>query len=424
MKNISNIMIMLLLTILVAGCNKKQITTLEFIQKAEGVTFKQVSGDTMFNAVYMLRFKQPVDHTDPSKGYFEQKVHWSHINFDRPVVMVTEGYSMWGTHPWELTQMLNTNQIIVEHRYFGESVPDSLDYKYLTIQQAAADHHRIIEFFKQIYKGSWLTTGISKGGQTTLYHRRQYPDDVDVSVPYVAPIIFEQEDPRIYTFLDTVGTEECRKKIEYFQEETFKRRDEIVPLLNKFAKDKGISFSLGTDVIFEYVTLEYSFAFWQWGRGNCEDIPDTSSISAEDMLKHLLNIVPISSYTDKGIESSKSFYYQAYTQLGYYGYKLDKFGKYLKAVDYPTNSIFGPDVDMTFDPTQMRDINNWLQTEAKNIIYIYGAADTWSACAPDVSMNKNCLFMMLKDGSHGTRIRNFSDNDKKLITEKLKRWGM
>jgi hypothetical protein len=79
---------------------------------------------------------------------------------------------------------------------------------------------------------------------------------------------------------------------------------------------------------------------------------------------------------------------------------------------------------MTFDPTQMRDINNWLQTEAKNIIYIYGAADTWSACAPDVSMNKNCLFMMLKDGSHGTRIRNFSDNDKKLITEKLKRWGM
>ena len=32
-----------------------------------------------------------------------------------------------------------------------------------------------------------LATGISKGGQATMFYRSYFPDDVDISVPYVAP---------------------------------------------------------------------------------------------------------------------------------------------------------------------------------------------------------------------------------------------
>ena len=44
-----------------------------------------------------------------------------------------------------LTNLLDANQIMVEHRYFGKSVPDSLDWNYLNIKQSAADHHRIAD---------------------------------------------------------------------------------------------------------------------------------------------------------------------------------------------------------------------------------------------------------------------------------------
>ena len=57
----------------------------------------------------------------------------------------------------------------------------------LNIWQAATDHHRIVEALKPLYAGKWISTGASKGGMTSIYHRRFYPGDVDGTVAYVAP---------------------------------------------------------------------------------------------------------------------------------------------------------------------------------------------------------------------------------------------
>lgn len=57
--------------------------------------------------------------------------------------------------------------------------------------------------------------GISKGGQTTVYHRYFYPEDVEISVPYVAPLNLEKIDPRLEKFLSKLGgTPENRKLLE------------------------------------------------------------------------------------------------------------------------------------------------------------------------------------------------------------------
>ncbi len=64
---------------------------------------------------------------------------------------------------------------MVEHRYFGESRPDSLYWNLLTVEQAAKDHHKIIETMKMIYDKQWITTGISKGGQTTYIYKYYFP---------------------------------------------------------------------------------------------------------------------------------------------------------------------------------------------------------------------------------------------------------
>lgn len=74
------------------------------------------------------------------------------------MVIELDGYAV-NNRTAELSKILNCNQIMVEHRYFGESVPAPFDWKYLTIKQAADDHHRIIEMFKIIIPVNGLRQG-------------------------------------------------------------------------------------------------------------------------------------------------------------------------------------------------------------------------------------------------------------------------
>ncbi|MBN1273176.1 MAG: hypothetical protein JXB26_12995 [Candidatus Aminicenantes bacterium] len=70
--------------------------------------------------------------------------------------------------------MLGANQIYVGHRFMGKSRPAIMDWQYLTAEQAAADFHRVVDLFKKIYSGKWLSFGSSKNGSTALFHKRFY----------------------------------------------------------------------------------------------------------------------------------------------------------------------------------------------------------------------------------------------------------
>ena len=194
------------------------------------VTFKKI--DTRQDHItYELKIKQPIDHSNPSKGFFYQKAYLTHKGFDRPTVIITEGYNRDQNRVYELTDLLQANQLDVEHRFFGESMPQPADYTYLNLKQATADLHHIRQLFGQIYSKKWVSTGISKGGATTIFYRYFYPDDVTVSVPYVAPINNAFEDQRIYQFLDTIGSDDCHKKVRAFQEKILNNREKVIPLL-------------------------------------------------------------------------------------------------------------------------------------------------------------------------------------------------
>ncbi len=92
--------------------------------------------------------------------------------------------------------MLDANFVSVEHRFFGPSTPQEKDWDFLTIQQAAGDYHHVRTLLGAIYKDQWISTGISKGGETATYYRFFYPDDVVVTVPYVAPFPIGLKDQR------------------------------------------------------------------------------------------------------------------------------------------------------------------------------------------------------------------------------------
>jgi len=383
-----------------------------------------IKPDSMFKAGYELRIRQPLDHANPHGKTFLQSVYVAHVGYDGPVLLETEGYSASvrsGGRARELATILQSNQIVVEHRFFGKSCPDSLEWRYLTTKQAADDHHHITVLLKSIYSGKWVSSGTSKGGQTTLFYRYYYPQDVDVSVPYVAPVNLSQEDPRLISFLRTVGTPEEREKIRNFQIAMLKRENEILPLMDTLEAKRKMSFSIGKALAYEYSVLEYPCAFWQYG-SQVSSIPALTA-PPDSMFRHLDKVASVRYYSDQGIKDYQPFQYQAYTEIGYYGNDITDFKELLTAVKNPTNNILAPqNVELKFNPTVMYNVYTWLRDYGSNIIYIYGEKDLWGATAMELSGKTNAVKVINKGGSHRTKIRDLSPEQKSEIFTALKEW--
>lgn len=389
------------------------------------VSFEAIDAPPGFAAAYELRIRQPLDHDDPSQGFFYQRVFLSHRGYDRPTVMATEGYARPQNRLYELTQLLDANQLDIEHRYFGESLPDSLDYRYLNMEQVAADLHHIREVFRQLYEGPWLSTGISKGGQTTIFYRYFYPDDVRVSVPYVAPLNLAYEEERIYTFLDTVGSEACREALYQVQKRLLQDRDEVLPRLRWYAKGAKLDFTyLSFEEAFEYAVLEYPFSFWQWGHA-CDQIPGRKA-DLETVLDHFMKVSGLDFFADQSMETYASHYYQAAAQLGYYGYETEPFEGLLQALPmqpHPHAAFTPGKVPVPYDGRLAAQVAEWLQTSGERFVYIYGASDTWSATAVQPIEGIDAEWFFLPGEDHGgARIRNFSPTQRERLQQALRRW--
>ncbi|MDP4206688.1 MAG: S28 family serine protease, partial [Bacteroidota bacterium] len=376
---------------------------------------------------YLVILSQLIDPSNPSVGTFKQRVFVSHLDFSAPVVLVTEGYiADYASRPKyveELAGMFGTNQICVEHRYFGKSVPENKDWKYLTAENAAYDHHHVIELFKTIYSGKWISTGISKGGQTTLIHRTLYPNDVDISVPYVAPLNFGVEDGRHEKFIDNVSTLSDRKKIREFQLEVLKRRKKLTPLLERFCAAKHYTFNIPMSEVYDFCVLEYSFAFWQWGTP-IESIP-TQSASDADVFNHFVSIAPPDYFSNEGIAPTQAFFVQAASQLGYYGYETKPFSKYLKVKNthgYLARLFLPEGYSPKFDSSLSLRCVKFLKEQDPKMIFIYGEYDPWFASAVEFNGKTNLLRAVVPGGSHLSRIHSLPPEPQKEVIDRIKCW--
>ena len=389
------------------------------------VSFKKIETPEGFIAAYEMHIKQPIDHNDPEKGYFYQKVYLSHKGYDRPTSIITNGYSRGSNNITEVAELLGTNQLNVEHRYFSGSSPEKKDYQYLNFEQITADLHKITELFKSIYTNKWISTGISKGGTTTIFYKYFYPDDVDVAIPYVAPVNHSDEDLRIYDFLDTIGTDACRKEIFNFQIRMLRGAEKIKPYLKWYAKGQDLKFSyLNFDEAYEYAILEYPFSFWQYGQ-DCSGIPGDKD-DAEKHAQYLLDIVGLDFYSDASMSAFASHYYQSATEMGYYAFETKEFEgllKHLPTEPHPS-AAFTPDkMPVEFDGELTNKVAAWAQNDADQIVYINGALDTWSATAVPEAERDNALWFFM-DGEHhaSARIKNMSKSEKAKLSEKLSEW--
>lgn len=425
MKNIINLIIVFCvigLQALSAQDLEKKLSALKGVSSVE-----KIESDH-YPEKYVIKLSQPLDHNNPAAGTFSQRVIIGHAGYDRPTVLVTEGYgAAYALNPRyqeELTKLLDANLVFVEYRYFLESMPEPCNWDYLTAENSAYDLHNINLLLRELYNGKWISTGISKGGQTTCLYRAYFPDDVDFSVPYVAPLNRGVEDGRHEPFLRKVGTKKDRSLIENFQKEIFRRKAEMIPMLDKFCETKGLKFRIPMAEVLDYCVLEYPFALWQWGTPT-SIIPSVNADS-QALFTHLVEMSGPDYFAED--QPNLSFFVQAARELGYYGYDTKPFKKWL-SIDSSKgylNKIMLPRecVDkVPYSNELYEKVYNYLKDNDSKMIFIYGEVDPWSATrVPQFKGKKNEQVYIQPGGSHRARIGNMPDDMKEKILTQINQW--
>jgi hypothetical protein len=391
-----------------------------------GLTFTRVDAGIVGHARFNLEVTQQIDlHTDA--GTFTQRAVLDYVSDDAPTVLFTSGYDL-GAWPSELTQTYGTNQLSYEHRFFGSSRPSPADWSTLNIENAAADAHHLVDSLRWALPGRWLGTGGSKGGMTSLYHRRFHPCDVDGTVAYVAPMTQALEDEAYPEFIADAGGARwaaCRADLTAFQRRILASRDTLVP------QQPGSFTYLGADRAFEMAVVELPFAFWQYTPPDdltygCAAIPGASATPEAHLAFLQLQSPPDGLAGDEVLEYYVAYYYQAAAQLGGpapFEEHLTDLLRFPGANATPTFLMVPGVPTPTFDDgAAMADIITWAQNDAERVLLISGEFDPWSAHPISVSSSRDSKSYTQAAGNHGSRIGTLSAEQRSEVLMTLTRW--
>jgi hypothetical protein len=401
------------------------------LQKIPGLTVVSEDAAPAGYRFFQLTYTQPADHRHPGAGTFQQRFTLLHRDFTAPTVAFTSGYNV-NTAPnrSEPTQIVNGNQLSMEYRYFTPSRPQPENWaKQLTIWQAAADEHRAVQAFKAIYPGKWLATGGSKGGMTATYFRRFFPDDVDATIPYVAPN--DVIDPLdVYNrFLSRVGNDPgCRDALKAIQRDALKRRDELGAIAAVDAAKRGLTFSIvgSADKSLEISVIDSYFAFWQYQtQADCATVPKAGAPAAE-VYAWYEKVESLNTYSDQDLAPYVPYYYQAAVQLGspeaYDGYLRDLL-RYPGA-DQPKTFVPSSVELPRFDYLAMPDVDFWVKSRGSRLLFVYGSNDPWGAEPFELGFgSRDSYRYYVQGGNHGSKIAQLAPADAAAATATVRRWA-
>lgn len=406
-----------------------EVDVLDQLQAIPGANVQEGTSLTAGYRYFIIEFDQPSDHKNADAStHFAQRVLLLHRDVKAPMVLGTSGYFVNPSNARirEPAQLLEANQLWVEQRYFYPSRPDSADWSFLTIEQAANDHHKIVEALRPVYSGKWISAGASKGGMASVYHRRFFPNDVDGTIAYVAPHSSGTSDPRYLSVVANLGDAACQTKLKDFQREVLTRRVAMLDHLYAMSSAHGDTFEiLGEEKALETAVLEFVFTFWQYfDATRCAEIPTAASTDAQ-VWTFLTEICSPSQWSDNQILGFEPYYWQAAVELGYPALEEShlKDLQQFPGLDVPTTYVVGgPGKTPTFNPEAMKDVSNWLNTEGDKMLFVYGETDPYSAAAFEVGNAKDSFKFIAPGKNHSAAILSLSDGDRTVALDALARW--
>lgn len=391
-----------------------------------GLTFVRSAADFPGYSRYDLSFQQPVDHQRPDAGTFPQRLFMMVTSPTAPMVFSTSGYSL-STRRSDLTRVYTANQLTYELRYFGESKPTGpVDWSTNTIRQQSDDAHRVVEAFKPLFPSKWVSTGISRGGMASVYHRRFFPNDVDASVLVAAPYNTARVDPAYPAFLSTVGGptwSACRQALIDFQRACLGRTAQLLPLM------QGNYTRLTKPIALEHAVIEVSFAFWQYTRPadpifGCSAIP-AANAPARDVMNFIEVHASLGNFTDPGIARYEAFYVTSSLELGGpapYDAPLAPLITQPGAYTYDDPRYLPAGFNGTYDPAIQADITQWVSTDAERMLFLEGEFDPWAANSYAPNPSRDNFVLTVPGGNHGVELGDLPAQDQSLAWRTLDRW--
>jgi hypothetical protein len=385
--------------------------------------------------VYELEIRQPVNHDQPNGATFEQHLELYQRSLAAPMVMYVSGYfnytylSPHDTYLSVPAAIVGGNQISVESRFYGDSVPHPTLWKYLTVWQEAADEHHVVQVFKRLYHARWLLSGVSKGGETAIFHDYFYPHDFAGTFAWSAPSITDTFGPGYDHFLASVGTAACRTALLQAQIRALRNRAAFEAKLAAAARAAHGTFhdwAHGLDQAFEVSVLDTPFVFWQYG-GNCSAIPGPSATLQQ--LYHWYNvIIGWLGADDQETAPFFAYNYQAGTQLGYP--IIDERAELGSLLHYPL-SAQNPEQDMPpsipvrpLSQRLMRAVHQWVRTHGSHLLFLYGQYDPWSAqrfyLGPGTC---DSAIFIVKGGDHLSPYTDLPPAQQKAFVETIRTWA-
>ncbi|MDX2086460.1 MAG: S28 family serine protease [Kofleriaceae bacterium] len=366
---------------------------------------------------YALQFQQPIHATIPNGPTFVQNLQLVHRSCDAPMVVADWGYASFGFFDDELSSLYRTNSLWIEHRYQGESIPEpyNWDWTALTIENGANDMHHVVQGFRQHYRSRWISTGASKGGITALYHRYFFPDDVDGSVPYVAPASRQRVDPIYQQYLDANLPNPCAQSLRNLQISTLTtRRDAMLQKIRATIGGGGYE-----AYYLESMVASLDWGFWQVaGVEACTSVP-SSEATDDEVWDFIYNLFGTGAHP--AVDETKSEGALTYEWLTEQGFAL-QIGRHISQLlqlpdATPTmEQRFAydfPGVDLpAYNSSVTQATRAWARDQAENLVLIYGQFDPWSGGALDAPVKASSGRYVVPQASHSAAISSLPEAER------------
>lgn len=397
--------------------NDEQLSIDERLLSLPDVVSVQESGmlDNDYGFTKEIMFRLPIDHDDPSKGYFLNLVEAGINHPDSLNVATITGYQSFWDKDY-IAELFDGNQFVIEHRDFINSGTGA-DYEYLNSYQAAEDQKQIISDLQLMFGRRFAVTGSSKGGICTALLAGYHPELDIVYVPKVAPFCRRLDDPKGHTFdLEKVGTAALRARVDRLQRKMLALMDND-DILNEFKSkvaDNPYKPDMSVKDYFYYSVQEYGSSFWQNG-GDESTLPD-ESLEGLRLWKAVENVL-----TGAGDLNSFVYMIQATRELGNFGYNHNFTDIYQpECTDYALAQIpeeFRKDYDG--GATFAKYIDEAVASTDRPMYFLYGGQDHWTEWAIDDKYinGTNVRKYILPDGLHSLSIDNIKDEQKKREIE-------
>ena len=428
--------------------------------------FTPETNDVGFTECYEVFFNQPLDHENPPAGTIKQKAYFFFKGFDRPTVMYTCGYGLSDYYRnatgLDIAANMDANLIFVEHRYFGDSKNLSdTRWDYLTIEQAAADHHAIFVPLKKILPKEWVSTGTSKDGMTSLIYRYFYPNDMTVTTVFCSPFMTSLHYLPVGTYLQEESGSEaerdnmhaiCNRLLDKKEEGVYKT---YVQMCDDYSDQLQALHPEHTGKWFEDSYEEYIYGLFEYffGRFSYYTAKERALLvpSADTELEVILDYIffmqtlvenglwkyntpmaPADEEEDYYWKANETYPYfiQTAKQLGQYRHDFSRYESLIGEMEPLPNPscLFEQDVWLydIYDNSKMKDIReNFLPNTDCPILFYYAQGDPWTGARPDKINENSSMLLIGETGIHNQDLNNpehFSAEDKQQIMDFLARY--